>query len=187
MGDGIFGPTMDLMRSEPMQLVQLIIPIESAYRTISYLGDLGLFQFNDVSFWDFLLFDSSAYQTLITLMILSTFVLVNDLRNVISLISVRIDFDWICFDFNDFSIACLQLRNWTRRTWVSVSFFCSYVSDLIYWWCVFTVLSSLMRKRVRSNGRMLLRFGFDVVEINSVVENVVYYLLGVELSFRCVD
>jgi hypothetical protein len=34
---------------------------------------------------------------------------------------------------------------------------------------------------------MLLRFGFDVVEINSEVENVVYYLLGVELSFRCVD
>jgi V-type H+-transporting ATPase subunit a len=50
MGDGSSGPTMDLMRSEPMQLVQLIIPIESAYRTISYLGDLGLFQFNDVSF-----------------------------------------------------------------------------------------------------------------------------------------
>ncbi|KAL9395595.1 hypothetical protein Peur_009848 [Populus x canadensis] len=49
MGDGIFGPTMDLMRSEPMQLVQLIIPIESAYRTISYLGDLGLFQFNDLN------------------------------------------------------------------------------------------------------------------------------------------
>ncbi|KAG6783729.1 hypothetical protein POTOM_009400 [Populus tomentosa] len=49
MGDGIFGPTMDLMRSEPMQLVQLIIPIESAYHTISYLGDLGLFQFNDLN------------------------------------------------------------------------------------------------------------------------------------------
>ncbi|KAJ6392236.1 hypothetical protein OIU77_026067 [Salix suchowensis] len=49
MGGGIFGPTMDLMRSEPMQLVQLIIPIESAYRTISYLGDLGLFQFNDLN------------------------------------------------------------------------------------------------------------------------------------------
>jgi V-type H+-transporting ATPase subunit a len=41
--------TMDLLRSEPMQLAQLIIPIESAYRTISYLGDLGLFQFKDVS------------------------------------------------------------------------------------------------------------------------------------------
>ncbi|KAJ6931788.1 hypothetical protein NC652_015081 [Populus alba x Populus x berolinensis] len=49
MGDGSSGPTMDLMRSEPMQLVQLIIPIESAYRTISYLGDLGLFQFNDLN------------------------------------------------------------------------------------------------------------------------------------------
>lgn len=42
--------TMDLLRSEAMQLVQLIIPIESAHRTISYLGDLGLFQFNDVIF-----------------------------------------------------------------------------------------------------------------------------------------
>lgn len=39
---------MDLLRSEPMQLVQLIIPMESAYRTVSYLGDLGLFQFKDV-------------------------------------------------------------------------------------------------------------------------------------------
>ena len=41
-------PTMDLLRSEEMQLVQLIIPTESAHRTISYLGDLGLFQFKDV-------------------------------------------------------------------------------------------------------------------------------------------
>lgn len=123
MGGGIFGPTMDLMRSEPMQLVQLIIPIESAYRTISYLGEVGLFQFNDVSFWDFLLFDSFAYQTLIVLRTLFRFVLVNDLRNVISLISVRMEFDWICFDLNDSSIASLQLRNWIGKTWVSVSFF----------------------------------------------------------------
>nr|XP_016498908.1 PREDICTED: V-type proton ATPase subunit a2-like [Nicotiana tabacum] len=42
-------PTMDLLRSEPMQLVQLIIPMESAHRTISYLGDLGLFQFKDLN------------------------------------------------------------------------------------------------------------------------------------------
>lgn len=41
--------TMDLLRSEPMQLVQLIIPAESAHRTISYLGDLGLFQFKDLN------------------------------------------------------------------------------------------------------------------------------------------
>ncbi|KAL4300652.1 hypothetical protein AHAS_Ahas17G0222300 [Arachis hypogaea] len=41
-------PTMDLLRSEPMQLVQLIIPIEAAHRSISYLGDLGLVQFKDV-------------------------------------------------------------------------------------------------------------------------------------------
>ncbi|EEF52657.1 V-type proton ATPase subunit a2 [Ricinus communis] len=40
---------MDLLRSEPMQLVQLIIPIESAHRSISYLGDLGLFQFKDLN------------------------------------------------------------------------------------------------------------------------------------------
>lgn len=42
-------PTMDLMRSEEMQLVQLIIPIESAHRTISKLGDLSLFQFRDLN------------------------------------------------------------------------------------------------------------------------------------------
>ncbi|XP_030447034.2 V-type proton ATPase subunit a3-like isoform X1 [Syzygium oleosum] len=42
-------PTMDLLRSEPMQLAQLIIPIESARRTVSYLGDLGLFQFKDLN------------------------------------------------------------------------------------------------------------------------------------------
>ncbi|KAH0744698.1 hypothetical protein KY290_032691 [Solanum tuberosum] len=42
-------PTMDLLRSEPMQLVQLIIPLESAHRTVSYLGDLGLFQFKDLN------------------------------------------------------------------------------------------------------------------------------------------
>ncbi|KAK9026245.1 hypothetical protein V6N11_039089 [Hibiscus sabdariffa] len=40
---------MDLLRSEPMQLVQLIIPAESAHRSISYLGDLGLFQFKDLN------------------------------------------------------------------------------------------------------------------------------------------
>lgn len=41
--------TMDLLRSEPMHLVQLIIPAESGHTTISYLGDLGVFQFKDVS------------------------------------------------------------------------------------------------------------------------------------------
>lgn len=50
MGEGGCCPTMDLLRSEQMQLVQFIIPIESAHRTISYLGDLGLFQFKDVSY-----------------------------------------------------------------------------------------------------------------------------------------
>ncbi|XP_043713377.1 V-type proton ATPase subunit a2-like [Telopea speciosissima] len=42
-------PSMELFRSEPMQLVQLIIPIESAHMTISYLGDLGLIQFKDLN------------------------------------------------------------------------------------------------------------------------------------------
>lgn len=49
MGGGTHRPTMDLLRSEPMQLVQLIIPIESAHRSISYLGDLGFFQFKDLN------------------------------------------------------------------------------------------------------------------------------------------
>ncbi|GLT41132.1 hypothetical protein SLA2020_152180 [Shorea laevis] len=40
---------MDLLRSESMQLAQLNIPIEAAHRTISYLGDLGLFQFKDLN------------------------------------------------------------------------------------------------------------------------------------------
>ncbi|KAG4945315.1 hypothetical protein JHK87_041322 [Glycine soja] len=43
-------PPMDLMRSEKMTFVQLIIPVESAHRAISYLGELGLLQFRDVSF-----------------------------------------------------------------------------------------------------------------------------------------
>jgi len=36
------------MRSEAMQLVQVIIPAESTHLTVSYLGDLGLLQFKDV-------------------------------------------------------------------------------------------------------------------------------------------
>ncbi|KAL5581175.1 hypothetical protein UlMin_013617 [Ulmus minor] len=42
-------PPMDLMRSEKMTLVQLIIPVESAHRAISYLGELGLVQFRDLN------------------------------------------------------------------------------------------------------------------------------------------
>ncbi|XWS28447.1 hypothetical protein CRYUN_Cryun25bG0069800 [Craigia yunnanensis] len=42
-------PPMDLMRSEKMTLVQLIIPVESARRSISYLGELGLLQFRDLN------------------------------------------------------------------------------------------------------------------------------------------
>lgn len=49
MGERKCWPTMDLMRSEEMQLVQLIIPMESSHLTISYLGDLGLFQFKDLN------------------------------------------------------------------------------------------------------------------------------------------
>lgn len=48
-GGGWASATMDLLRSEPMQLAQLIIPVESAHRTISYLGDLALFQFKDLN------------------------------------------------------------------------------------------------------------------------------------------
>ncbi|GLT37296.1 hypothetical protein SLA2020_116250 [Shorea laevis] len=42
-------PPMDLMRSEKMTSVQLIIPVESAHRAVSYLGELGLFQFRDLN------------------------------------------------------------------------------------------------------------------------------------------
>ncbi|KAL4559400.1 hypothetical protein LXL04_031538 [Taraxacum kok-saghyz] len=49
MGEGGSPSTMDLMRSEPMQLARIIIPMESSHRTISYLGDLGLFQFKDLN------------------------------------------------------------------------------------------------------------------------------------------
>ncbi|XP_042499594.1 V-type proton ATPase subunit a2-like [Macadamia integrifolia] len=49
MGEGGCCPSMELFRSESMQLVQLIIPIESAHLTISNLGDLGLIQFKDLN------------------------------------------------------------------------------------------------------------------------------------------
>ncbi|GAB4859248.1 V-type proton ATPase subunit a1 [Ancistrocladus abbreviatus] len=42
-------PAMDLMRSEKMTFVQLIIPVESAHLAISYLGELGLLQFRDLN------------------------------------------------------------------------------------------------------------------------------------------
>ncbi|KAL3518326.1 hypothetical protein ACH5RR_020915 [Cinchona calisaya] len=42
-------PPMDLMRSEKMTFVQLIIPVESAHRAVSYLGHLGLLQFRDLN------------------------------------------------------------------------------------------------------------------------------------------
>ncbi|XP_015079823.1 V-type proton ATPase subunit a1-like [Solanum pennellii] len=42
-------PLMDLMRSEKMTFVQLIIPAESAHRAITYLGQLGLLQFRDLN------------------------------------------------------------------------------------------------------------------------------------------
>ncbi|KAL6011109.1 hypothetical protein ACLOJK_001553 [Asimina triloba] len=43
-------PPMDLLRSEKMSFVQLIMPVESAHRAVSYLGELGLLQFRDVRF-----------------------------------------------------------------------------------------------------------------------------------------
>ncbi|KAL3649366.1 V-type proton ATPase subunit a1 [Castilleja foliolosa] len=42
-------PSMDLMRSEKMVFAQLIIPVESAHRAVSYLGQLGLLQFRDLN------------------------------------------------------------------------------------------------------------------------------------------
>ncbi|KAL5832987.1 hypothetical protein ACOSQ3_016661 [Xanthoceras sorbifolium] len=42
-------PSMDLMRSEKMTFVQLIMPAESARRAILYLGELGLLQFRDLN------------------------------------------------------------------------------------------------------------------------------------------
>ncbi|XP_072954271.1 V-type proton ATPase subunit a1 isoform X1 [Typha angustifolia] len=42
-------PPMDHLRSEEMSLVQLIIPVESAHRAITYLGELGLLQFKDLN------------------------------------------------------------------------------------------------------------------------------------------
>ncbi|KAJ4977870.1 hypothetical protein NE237_008650 [Protea cynaroides] len=42
-------PAMDLLRSEKMTFVQLIIPVESAHRAISYVGELGLLQFKDLN------------------------------------------------------------------------------------------------------------------------------------------
>ncbi|RRT64902.1 hypothetical protein B296_00036554, partial [Ensete ventricosum] len=41
-------PPMDHLRSEDMSLVQIIIPVESAHRAVSYLGELGLLQLKDV-------------------------------------------------------------------------------------------------------------------------------------------
>ncbi|KAK3018811.1 hypothetical protein RJ639_003043 [Escallonia herrerae] len=42
-------PAMDLMRSEKMTFVQLIMPVESAHRAVSNLGELGLLQFRDLN------------------------------------------------------------------------------------------------------------------------------------------
>ncbi|GMP43072.1 hypothetical protein CsSME_00012583 [Camellia sinensis var. sinensis] len=42
-------PPMDLMRSEKMVFIQLIMPFGSAQRVIFYLGELGLLQFSDLN------------------------------------------------------------------------------------------------------------------------------------------
>lgn len=47
---------VDLWRSEEMQLVQLMVPTESAHDTIGVLGDVGLLQFKDLNA------DKSAFQ-----------------------------------------------------------------------------------------------------------------------------
>jgi hypothetical protein len=47
---------IELWRSEEMQLVQLMIPAESAHDTIAALGDVGLLQFKDLNA------DKSAFQ-----------------------------------------------------------------------------------------------------------------------------
>ncbi|KIZ03543.1 V-type H+-transporting ATPase subunit I [Monoraphidium neglectum] len=47
---------IDLWRSEEMQLVQLMVPAESAHDTIGALGDVGLLQFKDLNA------DKSAFQ-----------------------------------------------------------------------------------------------------------------------------
>uniref|UniRef100_A0A0C9RVH1 V-type proton ATPase subunit a n=1 Tax=Wollemia nobilis TaxID=56998 RepID=A0A0C9RVH1_9CONI len=44
-----FCAPMELFRSEEMNLVQLIIPVESAHASISFLGELGLVQFKDLN------------------------------------------------------------------------------------------------------------------------------------------
>jgi V-type H+-transporting ATPase subunit a len=48
---GVFDrlPPMDHLRSEKMCYVQLIIPSECARIAVTYLGELGLLQFKDVS------------------------------------------------------------------------------------------------------------------------------------------
>lgn len=48
---GVFDrlPPMDHLRSEKMCFVQLIIPAESSRVAVTYLGELGLLQFKDVS------------------------------------------------------------------------------------------------------------------------------------------
>lgn len=48
-GRGSDSVSMDLFRSEEMNLIQLIIPAESAHETITYLGELGLLQFKDLN------------------------------------------------------------------------------------------------------------------------------------------
>jgi V-type H+-transporting ATPase subunit a len=48
---GVFDrlPPMDHMRSEKMCFVQLIMPADSSRLAVTYLGELGLLQFKDVS------------------------------------------------------------------------------------------------------------------------------------------
>ena len=41
--------TMELFRSEEMQLIQIIVPAEAAHATVTALGEVGLVQFRDLN------------------------------------------------------------------------------------------------------------------------------------------
>lgn len=58
---------MDLFRSEEMNKVQLIIPVEAAHNTVTYLAELGLIQLIDVRLYllpDFVFHEFSLISTI---------------------------------------------------------------------------------------------------------------------------
>lgn len=52
-----------LFRSEEMTLCQLFLQSEAAYACVSELGELGLVQFRDVSFFLLFIIDESIWHT----------------------------------------------------------------------------------------------------------------------------